>query len=109
MGCGRFSTMSETNPAPVPEAPKADPKPSSDDFAQRLQGWMKGEGKPKHPLSQPLIDDIKAHVAERDALIQKMQEAEKEFRQSQTQHAHLSGRIDGLVASVHRLETHAAG
>lgn len=101
--------MSKPELTPAPDAPKTDAKQASADFAQSLQGWMKGEGEPKHPLSKPLVDDIKAHVAERDALIQKLQEAEKEFRQSQTQHAHLSGRIDGLVASLHRLETHAAG
>ncbi len=85
------------------------PPVGSPEFLKVLQAWIKGEEKPQHPLSPPLLDDIKARVAERDALVEKLQEAEKGFRQSQAQHAHLSGRIDGLVESLHRLETHAAG
>ncbi len=79
------------------------------EFLEKVQSWLKGEVEAATPYATPLLDDLKACVAERDTLMRRMHEAEKSSRETLAQHTHLSGRIDGLVGALYRLESHAAG
>ncbi len=79
------------------------------EFVKKIETWVSGTAKPEHPLSPAIVDDIKVRLAEREAMVKKIQEVERSIREVTTQHTHLSGRIDGLAETLYRLETHASG
>ncbi len=97
---GTPETDAAAESAPVP--PHQSPS-----FLGKIQKWLAGKDKPASPHSEALVHDLRVSVAERDTAVKKMQELDKQARELQTQHAVISGKIDGLASALHRVETHA--